>query len=130
VEDGPQQQRAFEVAEGALGVFQLLVAERDVLGGQARVAGGEQVLAVEPLLGRDLGPVEREPAALGLAQVAGEGRVVAERALAAQVRLPLGLGVGALALLVEPDELGLVAAGRAQRSQVVAAGHPGTESTT
>ena len=39
--------------------MQLLVAERDVLGRQARVAGGEQVLAVEPLLGGDLGPVER-----------------------------------------------------------------------
>ena len=58
VEDGPQQQRALEVAEGALGLLQLLVAERDVLGRQARVAGGEQVLAVEAFLGGDLGPVE------------------------------------------------------------------------
>ena len=87
--------------------MQLLVAERDVLGRQAGVAGGEQVLAVEAFLGGDLGPVEREPAACRLAQVAGEGRVVAQRALAAQVRLPLGLGRGALALLGESGELGL-----------------------
>ena len=32
VEDGAEQQRAFEVTEGALGLEQLLVAERDVLG--------------------------------------------------------------------------------------------------
>src|SRR4029079_16684270 len=32
VEDGPEQERAFEVAEGALGLLELLVAERDVLG--------------------------------------------------------------------------------------------------
>ena len=68
VEDGPQQQRALEVAEGALRFEQLLVAERDVLGRERGVAGGEQVLAVEPLLGGDLRPVEREPAARALAQ--------------------------------------------------------------
>ena len=37
VEDGPQQQGALEVAEGALGLLELLVAERDVLGGERGV---------------------------------------------------------------------------------------------
>ena len=91
VEHGPQQERAFEVAEGALGLEQLLVAERDVLGGrQARVAGGEQVLAVEALLGGDLVAVDEQPAGLGLAQVAGERLVVAQRALAALVSVAFG----------------------------------------
>ena len=107
VEDGPQQERPLQVAEGALGLDELLVAERDVLGRQRRIAGGQQVLAVEPLLGGDLLPVEEEPAALRLTEVAGEGRVVAERALAAQVRLALGLASGALALLGQPRELAL-----------------------
>ena len=86
VEDGSQPQDALEVAEGAFGFEQLLVAERDVLGREARVRGGEQVLAVQALLGGDLLAVEREQPRLGLAQVAGEGRVVAQRALAALVR--------------------------------------------
>ena len=68
VEDGSQLECCLQVAEGALGLAEVLVAERDVLGGQARVAGGEQVLAVEALLSRDLRPVEGEPAARRLAQ--------------------------------------------------------------
>ena len=107
VEDGPQQERALEVAEGAFGLEQLLVAERDVFGREARVAGGEQVLAVEALLGGDLLAVDQQPAGLGLAQVAGEGLVVAQRALAALVSVAFGLGLCALALGLEPGELGL-----------------------
>jgi hypothetical protein len=45
VEDGPQAQDSLEVAEGALGLEQLLVAQRDVLRRERRVRGGEQVLA-------------------------------------------------------------------------------------
>ena len=81
VVDGAQQQRAFEVAEGALGLQELFVAERDVLGRERGVAGGEQVLAVETLLGSDLVVVEQEPAGAGLVQVAGERRVVVQGAL-------------------------------------------------
>ena len=106
VEDGAEQERALEVAERPFGLEQLLVAERDVLGTQGRVGGGEQVLAVEVLLPGDLVVVEQEPAGLGLADVAGEGRVVAERALAPLVGVPFGLGLGAFALQLEPVELG------------------------
>ena len=58
VEDRPQLQGALQVPEAAFGFEQVLVAQRDVLGGQVRVGGGEQVLAVEALLGGDLGPVD------------------------------------------------------------------------
>jgi hypothetical protein len=49
MEHGAQRERALQVAEGALGFEQLLVAERDVLAAEARVGRGEQVLAVEAL---------------------------------------------------------------------------------
>jgi hypothetical protein len=68
---------SLEVAEGAFGLAQVLVAERDLLGGQVGVGAGEQVLAVQALLGRDLLAVDQEPAGRGLAQIAREGRVVA-----------------------------------------------------
>src|SRR5262249_4060209 len=51
VEDRPQQQRALEVAEGALCLLQLLVADRDVLGGEARLGRGEQILAMQKVVG-------------------------------------------------------------------------------
>ena len=56
VEDGAQLQGGLQVAEGAFGFAQVLVAERDLLGGEVGVGGGEQVLAVQALLGRDLAP--------------------------------------------------------------------------
>jgi hypothetical protein len=37
VEHRPEEQRALEIAEGALGLQELLVAERHVFGRQARV---------------------------------------------------------------------------------------------
>jgi hypothetical protein len=107
VEDRPQQQRALEVAEGAHGLLELLEPSATSSAERLRVAGGEQVLAIEPLLGCDLRPVEDEPAALGLAEIAGEGRVVAQRALAAQVRVPLGLDPLEPLLAAGPVALGL-----------------------
>jgi hypothetical protein len=67
VEDGAQLERGLQVAEGALGLAQVLVAERDVFGGEVGVGGGEQVLAVEARLGRDLASVDQQPAGRGLA---------------------------------------------------------------
>jgi len=107
VEDGAQLERRFQVAEGAFGLAQVLVAERDLLGGEVGVGRGEQVLAVEALLGGNLAAVDHEPAGRGLAQVARERRVVAERALGAGVRF---LGRGRLGLApggLDPLELGL-----------------------
>ncbi len=52
VKDGAQLERGLEVAEAAFGFEQVLVAERDVLGGQVGVGGGEQVFAVQALLRR------------------------------------------------------------------------------
>ncbi len=54
VEDGSQGERPLEVAERALGLDQVLVAESDVFGGEIGVGGGEQVLPVQALLGGDL----------------------------------------------------------------------------
>ncbi len=76
VEHGPQLEGGLEVAEAAFGFEQVLVAERDVFGGQVRIRGGEQVLAVEAFLGADRGPVDLQVAGGGLAQVAAEGAVV------------------------------------------------------
>ncbi len=81
VEHRPQLERALEVAEAAFSFEQVLVAQRDVLGGQVRVGGGQQVLAVQPLLRRDLRLVEDEPAGGQLPQPPPERRVVPQRAL-------------------------------------------------
>ena len=61
-------ERGLHVAPGALDLEQLLVAERDVLGAQRRVAAAQQELAVEVRLGADGGAVDPEQAATGLAQ--------------------------------------------------------------
>jgi hypothetical protein len=63
VEDGAQLEGRLQVAEGAFGLAQVLVAERDLLGGEVGVGGGEQVLAVQALLGGDLQPVTACPSA-------------------------------------------------------------------
>ena len=84
---GRSSRVAFEVAEGAFGFDQLLVAERDVLGREGGVAGGEEVLAVEAFLGVRPWRGRSRGDPRGLAEVAGEGRVVTERALAAEVCL-------------------------------------------
>jgi hypothetical protein len=47
VGDGAQLEGCLQVAEGAFGLAQVLVAERDVVRGEVGVGGGEQVLAVE-----------------------------------------------------------------------------------
>ena len=62
MEDRAQLQGGLHVAETPFGLEQVLVAQRDVLGGQVGVGGGEQVLPVEAFLGGDLGPVDHEPA--------------------------------------------------------------------
>ena len=51
VKDGTQRQGTLEVAEGALGFEQVLVAEGDVLGREVGIGAGEQELAVQALLG-------------------------------------------------------------------------------
>jgi hypothetical protein len=78
VEDGAQLERRLQVAEGALGLAQVLVAERDLLGGEIGVGGGKQVLAVQAFLGRDPAAVDQQPPRLRLTQVAGEAGVVAQ----------------------------------------------------
>jgi hypothetical protein len=74
VVDGAQVDDLFDVAPAALDLQELLVAEGDVLGGELRVGGAEQVLAVEVLLGLGLGGIGAEQAAGGDAQVAVQAR--------------------------------------------------------
>jgi hypothetical protein len=62
--------------EPAFGFEQVLVAQGDLGGGQVRVGGGQQVLAVQPLLRGDLGAVDQEPAGGRLAQPPAQGDVV------------------------------------------------------
>src|SRR5215210_7156399 len=112
VEDRAQAQDALEVAERALGLEQVLVAERDVLRCDVGVGGREQELAVEALFGRDPGPVDPQPAGCCEAQVAAEGGVVAQCTLGLCVGLLLSAGdrlrAGALArLLAAPAALAL-----------------------
>jgi len=63
VEDGPQLQGGLEVAEGAFGLAQVLVAKRDLLRREVGVAAGEQVLAIEALLRGDPAAVDLQAAA-------------------------------------------------------------------
>lgn len=63
VVDGLQVDDLPEVAPAALDFQELLIAEADVLGSQARVGGAEHVLAVQVLLGLDLFGVDAEEAA-------------------------------------------------------------------
>ena len=69
VVDRSQVDDLLEVAPAALCFQELLVAQRDVLGGQRGVGGAEQVLAVQVLLGLDRGGVGAEQPAGGDAQV-------------------------------------------------------------
>jgi hypothetical protein len=46
VEHRPQFEGGLQVAEATLGLEQVLVAQRDVLGAQVGIGGGEQVIAV------------------------------------------------------------------------------------
>src|SRR5712672_3388886 len=55
VAGGPQVDDLFHVPPAAFDFQELLVAQRDVLGGQVRVAAAQQVLAVEVFLGLDRG---------------------------------------------------------------------------
>ena len=106
VEDRAEPEGALEVAEGAFGLEQVLVAERGVFGADVRVAGGDEELAVEALLGGDLGAVDPGPAARGVAEVAGERRVGAQLALGLGVPPAGRVGLGLLALGLEPRDLG------------------------
>ncbi|GAA0713816.1 hypothetical protein Drose_26090 [Dactylosporangium roseum] len=62
VEDRPEQQLGLEIAEAAFGLEEVLVAQRDVPGADARVGGGDEVLAVQPGLGLDFARVDAQPA--------------------------------------------------------------------
>jgi hypothetical protein len=55
VEHRAQVEGGLQVAEPALGLQQVLVAQGDLGGGQVRIGGAQQVLAVELGLGGDLG---------------------------------------------------------------------------
>jgi hypothetical protein len=68
VVDRAQVDDLLEVAPAALDFQELLVAGRDVLGGQLGVGAAEQVLAVQVLLGLDLGGVGAQQPAGGVAQ--------------------------------------------------------------
>ena len=68
VVDRPQFQGGLHVPPAAFDLQQLLVAQRDVLGGQVRVRAAQQVLPVQVRLGRDLLLVDAEQPAGGGAQ--------------------------------------------------------------
>ncbi|MBL3671796.1 hypothetical protein JL475_39365, partial [Streptomyces sp. M2CJ-2] len=75
-------ERGLHGAEGAFGFQQVLVTERDVLGGQVGIGRGQQVLAVEAGLGGDLGGIDGQPPGTGvLLEPAAQRGVVAQRAL-------------------------------------------------
>src|SRR5215218_7909674 len=86
VEDRAQQQLGLQVPEATLGLQQVLVAQRDVLGAEVRVGGGQQVFAVQPRLGLDLGAVDDQPPVWLLAQPPAQRGVVTQGALGPQVR--------------------------------------------
>jgi hypothetical protein len=85
VEHRPQFEGGLQVPEAAFGFEEVLVAQRDVFGGQVGVAGGQLVLAVEAFLGGDLLPVDDQTARGQLPQPPAQGGVVAQRALGPQV---------------------------------------------
>jgi hypothetical protein len=60
VVDGPQVDDLFHVPPAAFHLPELLEAESDVLGAEARVAAAQQVLAVQLALGLDLGGVDAQ----------------------------------------------------------------------
>jgi hypothetical protein len=71
----PMQHRAqldgrLHIEEAAFGLEQVPVAERDVLGRQVRIRGGQQLLAVQLRLSGDLGAVHHQPPGQGVAQSA------------------------------------------------------------
>jgi hypothetical protein len=72
VVDGAQVQGGLQVPEGAFGLQQVLVAERNVFGRQVGVGGGQQVLAVEPGLCGEFGAVQHQPATRSLADPAAQ----------------------------------------------------------
>jgi len=85
VEDRPQQQGGLQVAEAAFGFHEVLVAQGGVFGADVRVAGGDEVLAVQPLLGGDLGGVDLQAPVGLLDQPASQAGMVAQRVLGANV---------------------------------------------
>src|SRR5947207_11861077 len=77
---------SIEVAEAAFGFQEVLVAQGGVFRADVRVGGGDEVLAVQAGFGLDLRGVDLQEAVGLLGQPPAEGRVVAQRALRAQVR--------------------------------------------
>src|SRR5829696_2126057 len=108
VEDGAQQQLGLQVPEAALGLQQVLVAQGDVLGAEVRVGGGQQVFAVQPRLGLDLGAVDCQPPVWLLTQPPAQGGVVTQGALGPQVR-GFGLVSGRVAELAGAVTVALAA---------------------
>jgi hypothetical protein len=56
--DGSRVEGGFHVTEPAFGFEEVLIAERDVLGGQIRIRRRQQILAVESFLGTHLGEID------------------------------------------------------------------------
>ena len=84
---GRSSSRGLQVAEAAFGFEQVLVAERDVLGAEVGVEVESRNLPSRRCSAAIFCAVDPQPPGRGLAQVAPEGRVVAERALGAGVRV-------------------------------------------
>src|SRR5215211_8720529 len=95
VEDRAQQQVGLQVPEAALGLQQVLVAQGDVFGAEIGIRRCQQVLAVQPGFGLDLGAVDDQPPVWLLAQPPAERGMVTQGALGPQVR-----GVGLVPGLV------------------------------
>jgi hypothetical protein len=130
VEHRTQQQGGLEVAEATFGLEEVLVSEGGVFGADVRVAGGDEVLAVQPGLGLDLCGVHLQSAVGLLGQPAAERGVVAQCAFGAHVRgfvaCPGLVTVGTLgiagALLGDTGQLGLDTGDRVVALQLVAFG--------
>jgi hypothetical protein len=56
--DGSRVEGGFHVTEPAFGFEEVLIAERDVLGGQIRIRRRQQILAVDSFLGTHLGEID------------------------------------------------------------------------
>jgi len=87
VVDRPQVEGGFHGAEGAFGLEEVLVAECDVFRRQVRVAGRDEVFAVEVGLGGDFRGVDRQSPGGGvLFEPAAQDGVVTQRAFGLAMR--------------------------------------------
>jgi hypothetical protein len=116
--NGPELKGVLQVAEAACGFEEVLVPQRDVLGGQVGVAGGQQVLPVESFLAVDLLAVDDQTPAGLLPQPPAQGGVVAQRALCLDVRRLVGSLAGAALKSVRLCAAPLGAVGRSAKAEV------------